>query len=127
MEPSENISSNNHVPIDKLTKYWDALDIITPSSNQSCCFTKAYFHYLTGSGSILDFTDPPFKSSENHTVRQTQGKFRYFTPREVSRLLCYPEEFQFPSHHSLKQKYKALGNSVNVFTVAMIFSLLFSN
>lgn len=124
LEPNEFIFPEHKLSLEKLRKYWSALDIVTPFSTTSCCFTKAYFYYLTGSGSILDINGND--KIESDEVRQSEGKFRYFTPREVSRLMCYPEEFKFPSNHSLKQKYKALGNSVNVSVVALMFALLFS-
>ena len=40
-----------------LWKYGTLLDIVQPSSNRSCCFTKAYGHYIEGTGSVLQEND----------------------------------------------------------------------
>jgi tRNA (cytosine38-C5)-methyltransferase len=130
LEPLDEAITYN-LPTQKAKKYWNAVDIVNPSSTQSCCFTKAYYHYLTGTGSILDYT---FSFNELlgpeaafRDCKVEERHLRYFTPREVARLMCYPEKFQFPPHHTPKQRYKALGNSVNVFVVATLMSLLFEN
>ena len=47
-------------------------------------------------------------------------KLRYFTTREISNLLGFPSEFSFPEHLTLKQKYKVLGNSLNVTVVSLL-------
>ena len=55
-------------------------------------------------------------------------RLRYFSPSEISRLLCFPEEFKFPEEMTIRQKYQLLGNSVNVFTIAHLMSnFLFAN
>jgi hypothetical protein len=36
-----------------LNRFGNILDIVTPSSKKSCCFTKAYGHYVEGTGSVL--------------------------------------------------------------------------
>jgi tRNA (cytosine38-C5)-methyltransferase len=55
-------------------------------------------------------------------------KLRYFTPREVANLLCFPQYFEFPDSLSDKQKYRLLGNSLNVQVVTKLLRiLLFSN
>jgi tRNA (cytosine38-C5)-methyltransferase len=53
-------------------------------------------------------------------------KLRYFSPREVANLLCFPKdpEFQFPSEISRKQKYRLLGNSINVKVVACLMKFM---
>ncbi|KAK1281488.1 hypothetical protein QJS10_CPB22g01073 [Acorus calamus] len=50
---------------------------------------------------------------------------RYFTPREVANLHCFPKDFQFPQHISLRQQYALLGNSVSVAVVAPLLQYLF--
>ena len=51
-------------------------------------------------------------------------QLRYFTPREVSNLMCFPESFDFPSDMTLNQKYRVLGNSVNVLVVSVLLQYL---
>ncbi|PNX84313.1 tRNA (cytosine(38)-C(5))-methyltransferase-like protein, partial [Trifolium pratense] len=65
---------------------------------------------------------------------------RYFTPREVSgfslfsgiscilvaNLHSFPEDFEFPEHISLKQRYALLGNSLSIAVVAPLLQYLFT-
>ncbi|KAM3578595.1 tRNA (cytosine-5-)-methyltransferase [Umbelopsis sp. WA50703] len=51
-------------------------------------------------------------------------QLRYFTPREVANLMGFPESFGFPETMSLKQKYRTLGNSINVLVVAELMKYL---
>ncbi|KAG8252724.1 tRNA (cytosine-5-)-methyltransferase [Homalodisca vitripennis] len=50
---------------DKLLKRAWVMDIITKESTRSCCFTKAYGHYVEGTGSIFC---PYDKSSINRVI-----------------------------------------------------------
>ena len=53
---------------------------------------------------------------------------RYFSPAEISKLLCFPEDFDFPEEMTVRQRYQLLGNSVSVCTIAHLMSaFLFSN
>lgn len=54
-------------------------------------------------------------------------KLRFFTPKEVSRLMNFPESFSFPEEVTKKQRYRLLGNSINVAVVSELIKLLFSN
>lgn len=126
------------LPDNVLGKRSVVLDIVTPLSKRSCCFTKAYGHYSDGTGSVLT----SWKSSDVHHLRannrnlpldseeQIQDmkrlELRYFTPREVARLMCFPEQFTFPEKTTLKQKYRLLGNSVNVHVISMLIDLMTS-
>ena len=51
-------------------------------------------------------------------------RLRYFTPREVANLMGFPVEFGFPETTSIKQRYRTLGNSINVALVAQLMRLL---
>ncbi len=123
-----------------LKKYYQAMDIVTPFSINTCCFTKGYGKFVKGTGSILKLScdddddnqeDCINSSSPTKTCEEQQQNeilsLRYFSPKEISRLMSYPEEFQLPPKLSLQQKYRSLGNSVNVYVVAVLFTLLFSN
>lgn len=114
------------------------LDVVSPLSKRSCCFTKAYGHYSDGTGSVLT----NWKMKDVHELRRRNRQLeldseeqinemkrinlRYFTPREVARLMCFPEdqEFSFPTNITLKQQYRLLGNSVNVHVIAMLIALM---
>lgn len=120
-----------------LQKYYQAMDIVTPFSINTCCFTKGYGKFVKGTGSILkiscdddqedcDNLNDPTKTCEDKQKNEILS-LRYFSPKEISRLMSYPEEFQLPPKLSLGQKYRSLGNSVNVYVVAVLFTLLFSD
>lgn len=51
-------------------------------------------------------------------------KLRYFTPREVANLMGFPPEFSIPSDVTLRQSYKVLGNSLNVYVVSVLLKYL---
>ena len=125
------------LPEKLLEKRASVLDIRTPQSRGSCCFTKAYGRYFEGTGSILcplssSMLTEKFSQYEklkdnretNYTKPLVELKLRYFTPREVSKLMCFPESFEFPNSTTNKQKYKLLGNSINVHVVSRLIYLL---
>ena len=49
---------------------------------------------------------------------------RYFTPREISRLMGFPDEFSFPEETTRIQRYRVLGNSLNVTVVAFLIKIM---
>ena len=51
-------------------------------------------------------------------------QLRYFSPREISRLMGFPEELRFPVQSTLKQCRNVLGNSLNVKVVGALMSHL---
>jgi len=53
---------------------------------------------------------------------------RYFTPREVARLMGFPEapEFTFPDSCANILCYRLLGNSLNVTVVSTLLEHLFA-
>lgn len=117
-----------------LSKYAIALDIVQSDSLHSCCFTKGYGTYAVGTGSVVqhslgeeDFTRcfQKFKESEGDVESLRDLHLRYFTPREVANLMCFPPDFSFPAHLTTKQCYKALGNSLNVKVVSFLIQYLF--
>lgn len=65
-------------------------DIVKPSDRRSCCFTKAYGRYVEGTGSVLQ-TNPTPREGDLRDLH-----LRYFTPREIARLHCFPDDFSFP-------------------------------
>lgn len=122
-----------------LKKYHMLLDIVNYQSQRSCCFTKGYAHYVEGTGSIIQHNNQ-VDMSEIYSKVQTLNdddslrlellrrlELRYFTPMEVARLMCFPPWFTFPSTTTKKQRYKLLGNSINVLVVASLLIVLAEN
>ncbi|XP_021935724.1 tRNA (cytosine-5-)-methyltransferase isoform X2 [Zootermopsis nevadensis] len=126
-----------NVPDKILGKHAWLLDIVGPNSTRSCCFTKAYGRYVEGTGSVFSPTSPDiitnaFEQSRSHVpgsheqLELLRGlAMRYFTHREVARLMCFPDQgFSLPNDVTIKQSYCLLGNSVNVHVVALLILLL---
>lgn len=140
-----NVSRETLVPDDVLAKRVLVMDIIHPTQCRSMCFTKGYTHYTEGTGSA--FT--PLTEEQSHSIFEAvkeidmnpdnqnseeaqqsrlkllrEVRLRYFTPREVSRLMSFPEDFDFPVETTNRQKYRLLGNSINVCVVGELLKLL---
>ncbi|KAK4874222.1 hypothetical protein RN001_013582 [Aquatica leii] len=125
-----------YVPDSMLLKRATSLDICFKDSRRSCCFTKSYGHYLTGTGSVYtdktkEETDFVYRElqnylddSENYLKCINKLQLRFFTPREVCRLMCFPEYFQIPKDVTDKQMYMLLGNSINIKVVSELIKLL---
>ncbi|KAJ8977755.1 hypothetical protein NQ317_001119 [Molorchus minor] len=112
--------SQNYVLSDSiLMKRLNIMDICHPDSTRSCCFTKAYGRFLEGTGSV--FTEKT-KSQFAEIIKEVNVssddrsklelikslKLRFFTPREICRLMCFPERFTFPDTISDRKKYMVL-------------------
>lgn len=111
-------------------KYLPAIDVVRPDSRTSNCFTGAYGHYLTGTGSFLLLND--VSSEQLAELKKTDAdrsgiRLRKFAPREIANLMGFPSSFHLPEHLTLKQSYKLLGNSVNVRVISCLFKILLSN
>jgi tRNA (cytosine38-C5)-methyltransferase len=85
-------------------------DIITCYAQRSFCFTKSYGKYFEGTGSL-------FRTKSNH--------IRYFTPKEIANLHCFPLNYHFPQEITNRQAYSLLGNSLNVFVIGVLLENLF--
>uniref|UniRef100_A0A670JP35 tRNA (cytosine(38)-C(5))-methyltransferase n=1 Tax=Podarcis muralis TaxID=64176 RepID=A0A670JP35_PODMU len=122
------------LPAKSLLRYAFLLDIVTPSCRRSTCFTKGYGHYIEGTGSVLQTAEEiqlesVFKSFEGLSedeklTKLSMLKLRYFTPREIANLQGFPPEFGFPDKVTTKQRYRLLGNSLNVHVVSKLISIL---
>lgn len=124
---------------DVLLKRIRLLDITHGISTNTCCFTKAYTHYAEGTGSVFC----PLSPEQLHKVlEQTKGdslssgeklsqlktlKLRYYTPAEVAKLMSFPDSFTFPAKATNKQRYRVLGNSINVAVVARLIEILYKD
>ena len=86
------------VPREEIANYAHAINLVSPQETRTCCFTSAYGHSLVRSGSYL---------STNDGVRR-------FTPREIARLLGFPDQFVLPDSLTTRQLWKLLGNSLSI-------------
>lgn len=133
----ENIDAEEYsLPEKLLIKRASILDIRTVDSRGSCCFTKAYGRYVEGTGSVFSplpqiVVDERLRefeklreNSEDFARPLTDLKLRFFTPSEISKLMCFPQSFSFPNSTTRKQKYRLLGNSINVHVVSRLIYLL---
>ncbi|KAG8234207.1 hypothetical protein J437_LFUL013804, partial [Ladona fulva] len=132
------------IPKAMISKYGRLFDITFPFSKRSCCFTKAYGRYAEGTGSvlcptssvelaeaqlhkirtILQCSEDKKQTSEELSVFMTNLGLRYFSPREIASLMCFPESFSWPDHYSCQQMYRLLGNSINVYVVTLLLIYL---
>lgn len=117
---------------DILQKRINVLDICYKDSRRSCCFTRAYSRFIEGTGSVFTnkcecdvskLLTEVYNVHGNKTVLRRLN-LRFFTPREVCRLMCFPESFSFPNDISDRNKYKVLGNSINIKVVAKLIKTL---
>ncbi|XP_004483786.2 tRNA (cytosine(38)-C(5))-methyltransferase isoform X3 [Dasypus novemcinctus] len=122
------------LPPKLLLRYALLLDIVKPTCRRSTCFTKGYGSYIEGTGSVLQVAEDvqieniykslPNLSQEEKITKLLMLKLRYFTPREIANLLGFPPEFGFPEKITVKQRYRLLGNSLNVRVVAKLLAIL---
>ncbi|XP_027632043.1 tRNA (cytosine(38)-C(5))-methyltransferase isoform X4 [Tupaia chinensis] len=131
----ENIDMNPYfLPPKLLLRYALLLDIVKPTCRRSTCFTKGYGSYIEGTGSVLQTAEDVqiediYKSltnlsQEEKITQLLMLKLRYFTPKEIANLLGFPPEFGFPEKITVKQRYRLLGNSLNVHVVAKLIKIL---
>ncbi|GAB0094030.1 tRNA (cytosine(38)-C(5))-methyltransferase [Sergentomyia squamirostris] len=133
---TEEIGMQYKLPVADLGKNCWVLDIVTSSSRNSMCFTKAYTHFLRGTGSIFcpksdEEIQEVFQKMEKLSPEQDEYKIllesldlRFFTPEEVVHLMGFTGGIRWPHNVTDRQKYKLLGNSLNVTVVRELINLL---
>lgn len=99
-----------------------SMDIALLGNTSTNCFTKGYSKLFKGTGSILLINDKLYKPKLNPVT--LYGFIRFFTPKEISKFLCFSENFSFPDNFSEKTNYKLLGNSINVKVVNILMEYL---
>lgn len=132
-----NVQTSQHLLSDDvLEKRFQVLDICSVDSINSMCFTKSYTRYTEGTGSVfcpltkieLDEKLKVIDSNPENMIELKKSLgLRFFSPREVLRLMSFPEDFNFPPTVNDKQQYKLLGNSINVAVVCELIKLLFND
>jgi hypothetical protein len=97
------------VPAALLQQYRGALDVKDPDNQEAiaACFTSSYGKSIVRSGSYL----------------VTGAGTRRFTPREILRLLGFPEHYRLPPNLSLRRGWSLAGNSLSV-AVRQMLSVL---
>jgi len=116
------------VPLNLIERWGNAMDIVYPESKRCCCFTKSYYRYVKGTGSLLA-TSENLKWVPEEKLAISSLKelgLRFFTPREVANFHSFPSSFCFPDHISLRQQYAMLGNSLSVAVVGPLLHYLFA-
>ena len=138
------------IPDKVLCKYGEILDIVKPTSTNSCCFTKSYGRYAEGTGSVIQQDgnlDSVYerakmydKKSDDYVKILQELKLRYIEPYEVADILGFPVKnsaynaqvgeihFQFPPEYLERRLhcYRVLGNSLNVNVVCFLSCILFT-
>lgn len=129
----DNVNTESHLlPDDILEKRFQVLDICTIDSINSMCVTKSYSRYMEGTGSVFTSMTRDELNQKISRIEESNGdialkkalKLRFFTSSEVSRLMSFPTNFSFPDTVNEKQRYKLLGNSINVKVVSELIKLL---
>ncbi|KAL5975266.1 C-5 cytosine-specific DNA methylase [Asimina triloba] len=82
-----------------------------------CCFLDLY----SVPSSLIDRWGTAMVKVDPSIIKDLG--LRYFTPREVANLHSFPEDFCFPKHITLRQRYALLGNSLSVAVVAPLLQL----
>lgn len=101
-----------------------ALDTVTR------CFTAGYarqLHKSTGSLLLLDDNRSQPLSQlplDRSNMLLYKGSLRRFTPSEIAAIFGFPKSMKFPQHLSLQNKYKLIGNSVNVSVISILLQYL---
>jgi len=104
-------------------KCMSTADLVSSSSTRTSCFTKNYGRYNEGTGSIL-ITSEDLITVYGDEIEVPCDAVRYLSPREVSNLHCFPQNFEFPKELTSIQKWRLIGNSLNVLIVAVLIKML---
>ncbi|KAN0008954.1 hypothetical protein ACTFIU_010236 [Dictyostelium citrinum] len=112
------------VPHNLLLSKGMLFDIKQKDSKTSNCVTKSYGKFIEGTGSVVQM-DSNFKADINDTKSLIPLRLRYFSPKEITRLHGFPEEFKFSPKLTTIQCYRLIGNSLNVKIVSELLKVLF--
>ncbi|KAI9325910.1 S-adenosyl-L-methionine-dependent methyltransferase [Zopfochytrium polystomum] len=128
----------------KSRKYISPGYVVSPTDTECPCFTKAYGHRGIGAGAFLQTKgfEAPRDLSNPLEAGEALG-LRLFTPLEIARLHAFPIDdksprptapaphpvraFSFPPSLTLHQKYRLLGNSLNVKVVGELLRWVLFN
>lgn len=105
-----NISEALVVPDERIAAYRGVVHVVDASQADavSCCFTSAYGRSMASAGSYV----------------KTDRGYRRFAPREICRLLCFPEHYRIPPELPAKRLWPLLGNSLSVTATRFVLSAI---
>lgn len=120
------------LPTNVLEKRFNIIDISTCDSFTTNCFTKSYSRFIEGTGSLyFDRTREKLNEKIAEIERNDMNvnlkealNLRFFSPREIAKLMSFPSDFKFPETITKKTAYKLIGNSINVKVVTELIKLL---
>lgn len=104
--------AETYLPKHLQDRYERSLDIVEDAAGgdaRAICFTSGYARTMKAGGSFL---------------RMEDGTLRRFSPKEIVRLLGFPESFRFPLHLDLKAQWRLAGNSVDLTCLRYLLSRL---
>jgi tRNA (cytosine38-C5)-methyltransferase len=124
----EEVTEQHYVTKEQLTRFATYRhDVVNPSSKTSATFTKSYGgRHLIGVGSLLQTESFDYQIKPDNIQDLLSAGIRFFTPNEIALLHGLPVDngFQFPSELSESQKWKLIGNSLNIKVVKEIIKNL---
>ena len=93
-------------------QYRTAIDVTQASDRMAitACFAASYGRTVIRSGSYL----------------KEGNRLRRFVPREVARLLGFPDSFVLPNNLDLRTQWRLLGNSVSIVAMRHVFRNIFT-
>lgn len=136
-------SLRHNIPDRVLSKWGRLFDIVLPSGQRTCCFTRGYTRLVERAGSILQvnedldttevfdrFLEARSRGDDDAVRILDQLHLRYFTPSELLKIFRFEEQessqhFLWPPNISIKSQYRLIGNSVNVEVVRHLIDYLF--
>jgi len=128
--------------LERMASHDTSWEVVGPNSTSSSTFTSGYganYHDSYRFGPLLGLYD--VSRDSDHQVGTTaeggnasEGRIRrvlapgepvrLFTPGELLRLAGFPQNFTFPPEITTRQKYKLIGDSINVEVVARLIHFL---
>lgn len=109
---------------DVLRKQWaQGLSFVGKSDRCTFCFTSSYGQsYNRASGSLyhMECTRGKRVEKEEDMSLKHSNKVRLFSPGELLHIFGFPDTYSFPPNMTIRQKYRAIGQSINVIVVQML-------
>ena len=129
LQSSSEVNEDYYLHPKTVSKYLHVADVVNSKSTHCMCFTKSYSRYFEGTGSLVleqtkDSTSRELSGELKQRLLDESCRLRLFTEQEVLGLHSFPGWFSFPEDVTRKQRYKLLGNSLNVLVVKELLNHL---